>query len=87
MTPYHRDDGTIINPRDYPIPKLCLRCKLLGNIHEEICCTLNRIDLEKDEEFKCYAFIDIGRKLNGFSYCLRLVQYRIKLFFLPRWAK
>lgn len=85
--PYHRDDGTIVNPKDYPIPKLCLRCKLLGNPHEEICCTLTRIEPEHGEEFKCYSFIDIGWKMTWFKYLFRKLEYRIRYLFIPRWLK
>lgn len=87
MAPYHRDDGTLINPKDYPIPKLCLRCRRLGRYYDEIECTLSRIDREKDDEFVCYAFSDIGWKMNTFKYFLMKIRYRIKYFFLPKWIK
>jgi hypothetical protein len=84
---YHRDDGTIVNPKDYPIPKLCLQCKLLGNPHEEISCTLNRIDVEEGEEFQCYAFLDIGWKMTRLKYLFRKIQYRVRYLFIPKWLK
>jgi hypothetical protein len=87
MTPYHRDDGTLIDPQDYPIPKLCLRCKNLGEFYEEIECTLRRIDREKDEKFICYGFRDCGWKMNAFKYLIRRFRYRIRYLFFPRWIK
>ena len=75
---YHRDDGTIVNPKDYPIPTLCLRCKLLGNKHEEVCCTLSRIEPEPGKDFECYSFIDIGWEMNWYKYLIRRIEYRIR---------
>jgi hypothetical protein len=87
MTPYHHDDGSIIDPKEFPIPKLCLKCKQLGNYYQEIACTLCRIDQEDSVEFECGAFISIGKKMTALRYLWRKVTYRIRYIFYPHWIK
>jgi hypothetical protein len=53
---YYDDDGNEINPDFYPKPGLCLICQKLNDPHEQIPCTLNRIDQRYELEFKCGAF-------------------------------
>ena len=54
----YNDDGTPINPKDVPLPDLCLRCKsyFAGDAEENILCLLNRNDQKDDPDFKCGAF-------------------------------
>lgn len=53
---YFNDDGTPLNPDLYPKPQLCLSCKNNDNPHQEIVCTLTRLDQKDEPEFSCYAY-------------------------------
>ena len=54
---FFHDDGTEVNPDLIPKPDLCITCKKDGLLGEEdVLCTLNRMDQQGEEEFKCYAY-------------------------------
>ncbi len=56
MTPFYDDDGNEVNPDLIPKPDLCVSCIKDDDPHEEILCTLNRLDQRNDNEFKCFAY-------------------------------
>ena len=53
---FYNDDGTEVNPDLIPKPDLCISCRKDGLSNEEILCSLNRMDQQGEEEFKCYAY-------------------------------
>ena len=51
------DDGTEVNPDLVPKPDLCITCKKdEQGSEEDILCTLNRMDQQGKQDFKCYAY-------------------------------
>jgi len=60
MAPIYNDDGTEINPDLVPKPGLCVICKKQDDPHEEMLCTLNRLDQKDSAEFRCFAFEKIA---------------------------
>lgn len=54
---FFNDDGTPINPNIVPKPSLCVSCRHDDDPKQEILCTLNRIDQQGEEDFKCYAYV------------------------------
>lgn len=67
MVPLFSDDGTEINPDLIPKPGLCLICQKQNDQNERILCTLNIIDQQDEDEFKCFAFEDINEKKKASS--------------------
>jgi hypothetical protein len=53
---YYNDDGTKINPELIVKPSLCLSCKHEDDPSQEILCTLNRMDQQDEDDFKCGAY-------------------------------
>ena len=56
---FFNDNGTPVNPNLMPMPSLCVSCKHNGDPSQEILCTLNRIDQQNKDDFKCDAYIKI----------------------------
>ena len=56
---FFNDDGTSVNPNLISMPSLCVSCKHNGDPNQEILCTLNRIDQQNKDDFKCDAYIKI----------------------------
>lgn len=54
--PYYDDDGTEFDPKELPMPKLCLKCHKNNIQDEEILCNLTRGDQAGEKDFKCDAF-------------------------------
>ena len=54
---FYDDDGTKIDPNLMEKPSLCTTCKKDDEKKEEVLCTLNRIDQQGEDEFKCYAYV------------------------------
>ncbi|UCD52504.1 MAG: hypothetical protein JSW27_07680 [Phycisphaerales bacterium] len=54
--PYFDDDGNELNPDLVAKPDLCVSCAKDGDPTEEILCTLNRLDQEGEDEFRCDAY-------------------------------
>lgn len=54
---FYDDDGTKIDPNLMEKPSLCTTCKKDDEGKEEPLCTLNRIDQQGEDEFKCYAYV------------------------------
>ena len=54
---FYDDDGTKIDPNLMEKPSLCTTCKKDDDIKEEMFCTLNRIDQQGEDEFKCDAYV------------------------------
>jgi hypothetical protein len=62
--PYYDDAGTEFDPKQLPIPELCLKCQK-NNIpdgDEEILCNLTRADQIGEKDFQCHAFQAIAEK-------------------------
>ena len=53
---YYDDDGTKINPELIIKPSLCLSCKHEDDPSQEDLCTLNRMDQQGEDDFKCGAY-------------------------------
>jgi hypothetical protein len=53
---YYDDDGTRINPELIVKPSLCLSCKHENDPSQEMLCTLNRMDQQNEDDFKCGAY-------------------------------
>ena len=51
--PYWNDDGTEINPNDFPLPTLCMSCKRRHHEFDQILCNLYRIGHDHDTKFDC----------------------------------
>ncbi|MBN2290850.1 MAG: hypothetical protein JXM70_00405 [Pirellulales bacterium] len=54
------DDGNELNPDLVAKPSLCVSCAKDGDPNEEILCTLNRLDQQDEDDFKCEAFVAKG---------------------------
>lgn len=54
------DDGNELNSNLHPKPQLCLSCKKQHDPNEEIVCNLTRSDQMEEEEFRCYAYEEVG---------------------------
>ncbi len=54
---FYDDDGTEINPDLIPKPSLCTFCAKDDDPAEEPLCTLNRLDQQGEEEFRCDAYV------------------------------
>lgn len=54
--PFYDDDGNELNPKDFPLPKLCTNCCKNGMPEEKILCTLIRLGYKENEEFICHGF-------------------------------
>lgn len=53
---YYNDDGTRINPELISKPSLCLSCRHEDDPSQEMLCTLNRMDQQDEDDFKCGAY-------------------------------
>lgn len=53
---YYDDDGMKINPELIEKPSLCLSCKHEDEPSQEMLCTLNRMDQQDKDDFKCGAY-------------------------------
>ena len=53
---FFHDDGTEVNPDLIAKPSLCISCKKDGLQDQDILCSLNRMDQQGEEEFKCFAY-------------------------------
>ncbi len=51
------DDGTEINPDLTSKPSLCVSCVKDDDPNEEIPCTLNRLDQQDEDDFRCEAYV------------------------------
>ncbi len=56
------DDGNRLNPNLVPKPTLCLSCKKDDDPREEVFCTLTRLDQTEEDEFKCFAYLNVNDK-------------------------
>jgi hypothetical protein len=50
------DDGTKVNPELIIKPSLCLSCKHEDDPSQEQLCTLNRMDQQDEDDFKCGVY-------------------------------
>ena len=57
---YDDDDGSQINMDLISKPSLCASCIKNDNPNEELFCNMTRYDQKNDDEFKCYAYININ---------------------------
>ena len=53
---FFNDDGTPVNPDLMPKPSLCVTCKHDGDPQQENLCTLNRMEQQSKDDFKCNAY-------------------------------
>ena len=53
---FFNDDGTPVNPDLMPKPSLCAMCKHDGDPNQEALCSLNRMDQQGADDFKCEAY-------------------------------
>jgi hypothetical protein len=53
---FFTDDGVRVNPDLVPKPGLCITCKHDNDPTQRILCTLNRMDQQDEDHFKCYAY-------------------------------
>jgi hypothetical protein len=56
MHGFFRDDGTPVNPSLMPKPGLCVSCRHNNDPSQEIPCTLNRMDQQGVDDFRCDAY-------------------------------
>jgi hypothetical protein len=54
------DDGNEINMDIIPKPSLCISCKNNDNPKEEVFCNMTRYDQKDEQEFKCFAYKNVG---------------------------
>jgi hypothetical protein len=56
--PYYYDDGTEFDPKQLPMPELCLKCQkyTIQDGDEEVLCNLTRADQIGEKCFQCDAF-------------------------------
>jgi len=57
--PFYDDDGNEIDPAAIPVPAMCSLCEKKDLPHEEILCTLNRLDQAGEPDFRCGAFVSL----------------------------
>ena len=53
---FYDDDGTKIDPNLMGKPSLCATCKKDDDVREEMLCSLNRLDQQGEDEFRCDAY-------------------------------
>lgn len=56
---YYNDDGTEVNPEDFPLPILCMSCIRRHREFEKIVCNLHRMGQEKGQKFECPDHVPI----------------------------
>ena len=54
---FYDDDGTEVNPDLISKPSLCASCVKDDDPSEEPLCSLNRLDQQGEEEFRCDAYV------------------------------